>query len=467
MSLVAGGLIAALLPTGFAWADCVKAPGDPSVFSLLIDATSSCQAMSANMSGCRVDAATGQCTITRGAESITVKLTQGSVGSSTPFSWQVISSNTENPKAGTVDFSIAIGATGGGTCGWSYSPGSSFGSGTAFLKSNGSYQKINDIYFCADFSAPPPQLPRLSLKKTVMAQGGTCGVNDADLIDAKTGQQVEYCYVVDNLGNGDANNLVLVDDLGTPSDTGDDVFITLSGLNGGVLAAGGRATGKSPAVSLTAAGKLINTATVNGDSVDYPSYDVAYAIDTATVNVSQSLVTCPADFQKAVNQLVTETDDFTYAVLHNPKKPEDVSVCVPTNEDPNYVRVRGISCIDECILKPGCDQTPLPAGCSPQVCQSSESWTTHDENGVCQGPASFTAGKLPYCWEVEQDLNQDCELNDTQPMKTHEVDTKQIHANPYVYQSCTKSGGRKVCTTYCYLYPGETSSVCPSGSIIQ
>ncbi len=42
----------------------------------------------------------------------------------------------------------------------------------AFLKSNGSIQKINDIYFCSDFQAPPADVPRLSLTKTVMAEGG-------------------------------------------------------------------------------------------------------------------------------------------------------------------------------------------------------------------------------------------------------------------------------------------------------
>jgi uncharacterized repeat protein (TIGR01451 family) len=473
MALTAGGLIAALLPTGFAWAECIKSSNDPSLFSLLVDASSSCAALSSNMTGCQVNAATGKCTMTKGAESITVELTAGSVGGTTPISWRVSNSTTANPKAGTVDFSIEVGATGGGTCGWSYSPGSTFGAGTAFLKSNGSIQKINDIYFCSDFLAPPADVPRLSLTKTVMAKGGTCGVNDVDLLDAKTGDEVEYCYVVENLGNGNADNLVFHDDLGTPDNMSDDLtladIINLTGLDGGVLVAGGKATGKSPAVMLSAAGKLVNTATVDGESVDYPppQYNVPPASDTATVNVEQSLVTCPADFQKAVNQLVTQTDDFTYAVLNNPKKPEDVSVCVPTNEDPDYVRVRGVSCIDDCVLKTGCDQTPLPAGCAPQVCQSSGYWTTHDEStGACI-KVTDTGGQMPYCWEVEQDLNQDCVLNATQPMKIHEVTNKQIHSNPYVYQSCVKSGGRKVCTTYCYLYPGEDASVCPSTSIIQ
>jgi len=473
MALTAGGLIAALLPMGVAWAGCIKSPSDPSLFSLLVDASSSCEALSSNMTGCQVDPATNECTITRGDQSITVKVTNGSVGGTTPIDWEVTGyTNIVNPKAATVDFSIELGATGGGTCGWSYSPGSNYGAGTAFLKSNNSIQKINDIYFCSDFSAPPADVPRLSLTKTVMAKGGTCGVNDVDLLDAKTGAEVEYCYVIQNLGNGDATALVFNDDLGTPGDMSDDLVladISLTGLDGVVLKAGSTATGKSPAVTMTAAGKLVNTATVDGDSVDYSSYDVPYASDTATVNVEQALVTCPADFQKAVNQLVTQTDDFTYAVLNNPKKPQDVSVCVPTNEDPAYVRVRGVSCIDECVLKPGCDQTPLPSdgSCDDQVCQASGLWTTHDEStGACM-KVTDTGGQMPYCWEVEQDLNQDCVLNATQPMKTHEVTNKQIHSNPYVYQSCVKSGGRKTCTTYCYLYPGEDASVCPSTSIIQ
>jgi uncharacterized repeat protein (TIGR01451 family) len=473
MSLAAGGLIAALLPIGATWAGgsnttsggCIKSPDDPSLFSLLVDASSSCAALSSNMTGCQVDSH-GSCTISNGTDTITVQLTQGSVGGTTPISWQVTNSTTANPKAGTVDFSIEVGATGGGTCGWSYSPGSSYGVGTAFLKSNGSIQKINDIYFCSDFQAPPASLPRLSLTKTVMAEGGNCDTNGVDLLDAKTGDKVEYCYVVENLGNGSANNLLLVDDLGTPSDTSDDLVIPLTGLDGGVLAPGAKATGQSSAITMTAAGKLVNTATVAGESVDFPNYEDAFtASDTATVNVVQALVTCPDGYQEAVDQMVDNTGDFSYAVLLNPKKPQDVSVCVPNSTN---VQVRGVSCIDECILKtdPDCSQTPLPAGCSPQVCQSSGAWTAIDAStGQC-GAVTDTGGKIPYCWEVEQDLNQDCTLNETQPMTTHEVTTRQIHSNPYVYQSCVKSGGRKVCTTYCYLYPGENANVCPSTSII-
>ena len=467
MALIAGGLIAALLPLGFAWSECIKSSEDPSLFSLLIDATSSCSALSSNMTGCQVNASTGECTMTNPmntSEFITVKLTAGSVGGTTPFSWTA-TSNTVNPKAGTVDFSIGVGATGGGTCGWSYSPGSTYGAGTAFLKNNGNIQKINDIYFCSDFQAPPAALPRLSLTKTVMAEGGTCGVNDVDLLDAKTGAKVEYCYVVENFGNGNANNLVLVDDLGTPSDTSDDQEIPLIGLDGGVLATGARATGKSPPVTMTVAGKLVNMATVAGESVDFPnSNDVYTASDTATVNVEQALVHCPAAYQEAVNQSVGGTDNFAYAVLYNPKKPEDVSVCVPS-ETNNELTVTGVDCIDECILKPGCADNPTAAGCAPQVCQPSGVWTD-GVPGACPIPSN-PDHKLPYCWEVEQDLNQDCVLNSTEPMVTHEVTTRQIHSNPYVYQSCAKSGGRKVCTTYCYLYPGESASVCPKTSIIQ
>ena len=475
MALTAGGLIAALLPLGVAWAGCINSPSDPSLFSLLVDASSSCEALSSNMTGCQVDPATNECTMTKGSQSITVKVMNGSVGGTTPIDWQVTGyTHIDNPKAATVDFSIELGATGGGTCGWSYSPGSTYGAGTAFLKTNGAIQKINGIYFCSDFLAPPADVPRLSLTKTVMAEGGTCGSDDVDLLDAKTGAKVIYCYVVENLGNGAADNLMLVDDNATPSDTTDDFFsdaadnskkITLTGLDGGVLNPGAKAYGRSPVVTMTKAGKFINTATVDGGSVDYPSYDVPHASDTATVNVEQALVTCPPDFQAAVNTLSSQTNNFTYAVLNNPKKPEEVSVCVPTNESAGDVRVRGVSCIDDCILKPDCADHPTATGCAPQVCESSGVWTD-GVPGDCSIPSN-PDHKLPYCWEVEQDLNRDCELNQTEPMKIHEVTNKQIHANPYVYQSCVKSGGRKVCTTYCYLYPGEDASVCPSTSIIQ
>jgi hypothetical protein len=217
-------------------------------------------------------------------------------------------------------------------------------------------------------------------------------------------------------------------------------------------------------VTIAAAGKLINTATVVASADDGSA--VPYASDKATVNAEQAVVTCPPDFQAAVNKLGETTDDFTYAVLNNPKKPEEVSVCVPTNEDSERVRVRGVSCLDECVIKPDCVDNPTADGCAPQVCQPSGAWTAIDAStGQC-GAVTDTGGKIPYCWEVEQDLNQDCTLNETQPMTTHEVTTRQIHSNPYVYQSCVKSGGRKVCTTYCYLYPGEKANVCPSTSII-
>ena len=107
---------------------------------------------------------------------------------------------------------------------------------------------------------------------------GTCGINDVDLLDAKTGAKVEYCYVVENLGNGSADNLILVDDLGTPSDTSDDIDNSpRPGSTAAFSRLGATATGKSPAMTMTAAGKLVNTATVDGDSVDYSSYDVPYA----------------------------------------------------------------------------------------------------------------------------------------------------------------------------------------------
>jgi hypothetical protein len=330
LSLMAGGFIAALLPMGVAWAGCIQDPTDPSQFSILVNAPQSCASLSANMSGCQVDA-TGGCTITKDSESITVQLTQGALAGTTPISWEVTNSTTANPKAGTVDISIVVGATAGTSCGWVYTPGSSYGVGTAFLKSNGDIQKIAAVYFCSDFQAPPADVPRLSLKKTVMAQGGTCGVNDVDLLDAKTGAEVEYCYVVDNLGNGDADNLVLLDDHATPSDTSDDFTIALDGLNGGTLAAGARATGKSLAVTLTTAGKLVNTATVDGDSVDVPSYDVPSASDTATVNAEQALVTCPADFQVAVNQLVTRRTTSPTPCCTIPRNPRTCRcACRPT-----------------------------------------------------------------------------------------------------------------------------------------
>jgi len=458
-ALLAGGFMMMLGLSGAVLGECIQDPSDPSLFNVLIDASSSCAALSDNMQGCQMDSS-GSCTITNEAtgETITVRLDSGRVGGNTPVSWSSTFSDASNSKAGEVDFSIIVGATGGGSCGWSYTPGSDYGLGLAFLKSNGSVQKMNDIYFCSDFIGPPAGVSRLVLTKTVTRASGACGVDDSATLTVDTGEDVKYCYVVENVGIGDAENIELVDDEGTPDDGGFET-ITLDGLDGSTLRSGAIAIGESLVVSFAEPGQVVNTATAS-------AADGAKHTATATLDVNQALGSCPPAFQSAVDQQVSETGEYPFAFLGDPKKPDQPAVCTPSSTN-LAVASTSVSCIDGCAIKPECVDTPNAPGCSPQICQPSGAWTTDDANGVC-GPAITDANSpLPFCWEVNQDLNRDCVLNDHQPLSTIAVEVQQLHSNPYVYQSCVRSRRGTVCSTTCYLYPGEDASVCPAGSIVR
>ena len=211
--MVAGWLVALHAYPLSVWAGCTTS--DNQQFNLLVDASSSCGALSANMSGCLTDTS-GTCTINQtingiptGA-AITVQVNPSNAVGSTPsapglVSWTATASGSATNLGGKlVDFAILVGANGGGTCGWSYTPGEDNDSGLAFLKSNGSYQKVNDIYFCSDFTAPPPALSKLILSKTVMLEGGTCGQDDVEVLEVGAGTNVQYCFAVENVGIGKA-----------------------------------------------------------------------------------------------------------------------------------------------------------------------------------------------------------------------------------------------------------------------
>jgi hypothetical protein len=271
--------------------------------------------------------------------------------------------------------------------------------------------------------------------------------------------EVKYCYVVENVGIGDAENILLIDDNATPGDDSDDFPVTLSPLAGGNLNAGGTAYGESDAVSFVTPGQVVNIATVSAeDGVTHSA--------SATLDVTQGLGTCPPAFQTAVDQQVEETGEYPFAFLGDPKKPDQPAVCTPSSTN-TAVKSTSVTCIEGCAIKPECVDAPNAAGCSPQICQPSGAWTADDENGVCGPAITDENSPLPFCWEVNQDLNRDCELNGSEPMVSFGIEVKQVHSNPYVYQSCVKSRKGTVCSTTCYLYPGEDPSVCPAGSIVQ
>ena len=102
----------------------------------------------------------------------------------------------------------------------------------------------------------------LTVVKTVMLAGGTCGVDDAPgPFVASVAASVVYCYAVTAEGTPATHravyNVVLVDDMGTPGDASDDQTIVLApllDLDGGGsqndLEAGGVARGQSSVVQV-------------------------------------------------------------------------------------------------------------------------------------------------------------------------------------------------------------------------
>ena len=336
--------LTALAATGFAQAQCVSGPGDPSKFSLLIDATSECAKLSSDpaMGGCLINPATLSCT----AGNLSVSLTAGGPGSTAAIDWIATGSDQ-------VDFVIVQGATGGGTCGYSYEPGADAGFGLAFKKSNDSNQKVGDIWFCSDGTTLPPPPPKLSLSKTAAASGDDCP--GAELLSIGIGESVKFCYEVVNSGGSSALNLVLTDDNGTDT-PGDDFSVTLTGLtdedgDGGMddLAVGATAEGVSAVNTLNTAGVMVNLATVSSDQ--------AADSDTATISVAlpppELLPDCPQDIQEALNDGTIPGD---YAIVGQISDADSVTLCI--KEDFQIT-------VTECVNQEGTGSLPPPSSGEP------------------------------------------------------------------------------------------------------
>ena len=143
------------------------------------------------------------------------------------------------------------------------------------------FYQISDICF-----------PELEIAKTVNTSDGTCpGV---ETLSINAGETVKYCYVITNPSScAPLYNVKVIDDNGTPGDTGDDFTVTLSGLtdedNDGTaddLNTSSTATGEAlvtfPVTTMAGSYPNIVTATGN-DSVIEPT--ILYANDTAEVIV--------------------------------------------------------------------------------------------------------------------------------------------------------------------------------------
>ena len=131
----------------------------------------------------------------------------------------------------------------------------------AGIPGNGSKCECSTVNLTA-VAVPTLDPASMTLTKTVMLDGGTCGVDDVPgPLETAVGASVVYCYSVTAAGTSATNryvaNISLVDDMGTPGDPNDDQTITLSPLSdldaGGTandLQAGATATGQSTAVQV-------------------------------------------------------------------------------------------------------------------------------------------------------------------------------------------------------------------------
>jgi len=129
----------------------------------------------------------------------------------------------------------------------------------------------------------------LRITKTVTTADGTCPGTDTLTLFIATSVTVKYCYLIENLGPGNALDVVVVDDNATPGDPGDDVLMTLVGLTdedgdgfADDLAGGASAVGEY-LKTFDGPGTFTNCATVTG--TEQHSGDPLADTDCATLTL--------------------------------------------------------------------------------------------------------------------------------------------------------------------------------------
>jgi hypothetical protein len=425
--------------------------------TILVDATSSCDAL--GMVGCSVDSDAGTCIFDGPEGSTTVTIDPNTNSKFDGINWY-------SSGKYTVNWVIINGAAQGGACGYVYEPGKTQSLGNAlgnilgYEKSNGTVQSVNSVEACSKLELPDA---KLVVNKTAVikepAPAQTLCENGSDLLeiiidrDPPEGETVRYCYEVSNTGSGDATNVLLVDD---NAGIGGSYSLSIGNLPAGASV---RSWVDFPTdvndVLFTERGTYINTATVTGDSDNGP----VSATDTATVEAGIAAAQCPDSYQALINSIAVEDPDNAYAasILLQPKNPGLISLCTPTcisdpsqpGYDPDCIATSTRTiCEDDCIWDDATND-----------CKPSGNWDS--TNGEVIEPD----GRLPYCFEVLESIQSDSGIG--LKVKTSQtVEIIELSVNPYVYQTCYKSGGRKVCETICYLYDGESASACPKGSTI-
>ena len=424
-----GGIMMAFGVSGNALGVCLEDPTANGI--LIVDATTECGNL--GQTGCRIEGESGSCTFDDGnGNSTSVTATKAQDG------------GVEITSTGAYAFNWGLvgGATQGGACAYNYLNATASGAVLGNLKSNGTISKVSYVEVCSKLETPEAEL--VASKKATA--DGDCA-NGSKLLeividrDPAEGETVTYCYEVKNTGTGDASSVELVDDNGG---IGSPFTVAI-----GNLAAGQTVTYTND-VLFTERGVVTNTVTVTG--ISESGTDLS-ASDIATVEAGIAASECPESYQTLINSLQTEDPDNAYAasILLQPQNPGLISLCTPTCEasDPDcIVPSTRTLCEDDCIWD-----------ASTGACQLSGVWDP------INGEVIEGATRLPYCHEVIDSIKSSGGIGLTFTT-TQTVEIIELSVNPYVYQTCYKSGGRKVCETICYKFPGETDADCPAGSTI-
>jgi len=305
--------------------------------------------------------------------------------------------------------------------------------------------------------------PVINLEKTVVrvfesTTGPTydCSAG-ADLLDVIAPVDVVFCYTLSNTGQSSIEDLVLIDDNGTPDDgdstNGDETLDDLV-FNPGSLAGGATDVVDSGPVTITEFGDRINIASVSG-TYNGSQCSTCADSDSATVNVA---VECDDTTQTAA--------DDTGAVVERTGL-DGTTRCGPASDNPTTeTRSVAILCDGSCDLKPACVDEP---SLCKQPCKPSRNWTYEDELGNCifakPGP-----GKAPLCQEV---LGNVANAHDASCSAIHNPSfirsngrSYTVKGSPTVYYfPGTSAGGTTTDhTIYCFLNPGDSPSDCPADS---
>lgn len=478
MKLLAGALLVLGLSSTAAQADnnCLSLPG---TFSTSIGATTSCA--NYNMVGCTIGAGETECTFGNSTCGFKATVSAG-VGDSGDKSTTYKLSEVE----GTCRPRVAItqGNQGASYCSY-FTPDGIDDEGYQLITESkqGSGKAIahKQLEICTDenVQAPTQSPPVISLEKTVgreEADGSFSCADSSDEISVIAGApvpvngnpanptEVIYCYTVRNDGLGTIDGLVFTDDGGTPGDTSDDPSvgdcIDPSGNVVTSLAYTDSCVAKSTVTIPNTVKRVVNTAMVEGtfNGQTMPC-NTCTDDDTATVNV---VVTCDADTQNEANKTGTVVER---------RGLESTTRCGPKDDKVLDTSV-GLLCDGTCEVKAECGidaALPLPAHCV-QPCIPSGNWNTVDVNGAVFGDP--LPGRLPLCQEVlTNPANDFPSLGATGTVTNPSLVRSDGHSsgfrrNPFLYYFPASGGGNSVGTIYCILYPGEPSTVCPTGSIV-